>query len=125
MSGSGVVAPVSVLIVDDNASVREAVRQTLDDDRRFLVVAEATSGAEGIDVARKRQPDVVLLDLSMPDASGLDVLPGLREVASQSRIVMYTAVPSEGLADVVVALGGVGVIEKGSGPLADQLASLL
>jgi DNA-binding NarL/FixJ family response regulator len=125
MSGSGVAAAVSVLIVDDNASVREAVRQTLDDDRRFLVVAEAASGAEGIDVARKRRPDVVLLDLSMPDASGLDVLPGIREVASQSRIVMYTAFPSEGLADVVVALGGVGVIEKGSGPLADQLASLL
>jgi DNA-binding NarL/FixJ family response regulator len=125
MSGSEVAAAVSVLIVDDNASVREAVRQTLDDDRRFLVVAEATSGAEGIDVARKRQPDVVLLDLSMADASGLDVLPGIREVASQSRIVMHTAFPSEGLADVVVALGGVGVIEKGSGPLADQLASLL
>ncbi|HEX2912724.1 MAG TPA: response regulator transcription factor [Chloroflexia bacterium] len=61
---------IKVLIVDDRAAVRESLRTILSLEDDFEVVGEAASGREAVDAARKLQPDLVLMDLEMPDARG-------------------------------------------------------
>lgn len=61
---------IKILIVDDRAAVRESLRTILSLEEDFEVVGEAASGREAVEVARNLQPDVVLMDLEMPDAKG-------------------------------------------------------
>jgi DNA-binding NarL/FixJ family response regulator len=70
---------IRVLIADDHAIVREGVRSVLSLDEGFDVVGEAVTGAEAVDLAQSLKPDVVVLDLSMPELSGLDAAARIRE----------------------------------------------
>ena len=69
--------PRIVLVIDDEAQIRRLLRVSLE--RNGYQVAEATTGEEGIDQAIAHQPDIVLLDLGLPDRDGLDVLRRIRE----------------------------------------------
>lgn len=62
------------LIVDDEPPARRKLRHLLTDDRELQVVGEAASAAEAVAVIRREQPDLVFLDIQMPDASGFDVV---------------------------------------------------
>jgi DNA-binding response OmpR family regulator len=81
----------TVLIVDDEPNVVELVRVTLEDDR--INVLAATSGAEALEVAAEAHPDLILLDVHLPDLSGLEVCRRLRRepALAGGRIVMLTA----------------------------------
>jgi DNA-binding NarL/FixJ family response regulator len=83
----------TVLIVDDHASFRAAARRVLEREG-FEVVGEAVDGASGISLARAVRPDIVLLDVVLPDLSGLDVVEQLAN--GPSKIVL---VSSRGQAD--------------------------
>src|ERR671937_69752 len=77
----------SVLIVDDHPLTREALGGLLAQ-HGFSVVGQAAGGEEAIDLARRLQPQLVLLDLSMPGLSGLEALPRLREAAAGCEVVV-------------------------------------
>ena len=77
-------------LVDDEATVRQVLRFTLDARDGFEVVGEADDGASAIALVEDTQPDVVVLDLGLPDLSGLDVIPRIRSVAPDARIVVFT-----------------------------------
>lgn len=96
---------VRVLIVDDHAVVREGTRQLLERDVFLQVVGEAGSGAEAIQLARYLQPNVVLLDLALPDMNGIEVARRIREVAQTAKIVVLSAYDDE---DYVLAAMEVG-----------------
>ena len=64
-------APIRVLVADDHAIVRTGIRHVLESEPGFSVVAEASTGAEALELAASLQPDVVVLDISMPGESGL------------------------------------------------------
>jgi CheY-like chemotaxis protein len=105
------VPPVRVLVVDDDPDMRLLLGVMLQLDE-VVVVAEATNGVEAIEAARAHQPDVVVLDESMPVMTGSKAVPGLREAAPGMRIVMFTAHGEterreelEALADAVVVKG--------------------
>ena len=63
-------APISVLLVDDHALVRQGFRRMLEDDPRIRVVGEAGDGPEAIDVARHEKPDVIVMDYALPSMNG-------------------------------------------------------
>lgn len=88
-----------VLVVDDDADVRAALRDVLGDSG-YLVV-ESSTGAQALELCNRHQPDVVLLDLGLPDVSGLDVLTELTETAAVPVIVLSGR---SGEADRVVGL---------------------
>ena len=69
---------IRIAIVDDHAMVRAGLRQFFADQPDFEVVAEAANGREALDIVRKGEVDVILLDISMPDQSGVDALAGIR-----------------------------------------------
>jgi DNA-binding NarL/FixJ family response regulator len=81
---------VRVLLVDDVAEVRRVVRLALRFHGGFEVVGEARAGLQAVGLAEELRPDVVLLDLGLPDLAGREVLTRLREVAPGARVVVFT-----------------------------------
>ncbi|MDQ3985468.1 MAG: response regulator transcription factor [Actinomycetota bacterium] len=77
-----------VLLVDDDEDYRTLVRYLVEQQDRFEVVGEAGDGATGISLAQQLQPDVVLLDLSMPLMDGLQSIQGIRSASPGSRILV-------------------------------------
>jgi CheY-like chemotaxis protein/anti-sigma regulatory factor (Ser/Thr protein kinase) len=86
---------VRVLLVDDVADVRRLVRIALRFHGGFEVVAEATAGLQAIELATQHRPDVVLLDLGLPDLAGRDVLTQLREVVPGAKVVVFTGADND------------------------------
>ncbi len=64
--------PLRIMIVDDHAVVRRGVRALLESHPGWEVSGEATTGREAVDLARQLQPDIVVMDLSLPELNGLD-----------------------------------------------------
>ncbi len=79
-----------VLLADDHAVLRAGIRLLLNSQPDFNVVGEAASGIEALTLAEQTQPDLILLDLSMPGLGGLDALPVLRQRAPNTRILILT-----------------------------------
>lgn len=82
--------PIRVLIVDDHTLFRSGIKALLQRQPEFEIVGEAGNGLDGVKSAARLSPDVVLLDLHMPDLSGLETIPLLRDAAPQAQIVMLT-----------------------------------
>lgn len=79
-----------VVLVDDHSVVRAGLRHLLESDTTVSVVGEAATAAEGVQRAADLQPDLVILDVSMPGASGLAVIGRLREVSPNSRVLILS-----------------------------------
>lgn len=82
--------PPRVLLADDHAVLRSGLRLLLTSRNEFEVVGEASSGIETLSLAEKLQPDLILLDLSMPMLGGLDALPALRKLVPSACVLILT-----------------------------------
>ena len=82
--------PIRVLVVDDHPVVRQGLQSMLDGESEISVIGMASGGEEGIRLAKKLSPDVVLLDLRMPDMSGVEVIVALRNARMESRVLVLT-----------------------------------
>ena len=105
-----------VLVVDDEQSMRNLVRLTLEDHQQFHIVGEAPDGREAVALARHYQPDLVLLDLAMPGVGGLEALPLIRAVAPQAQVVVLSGLEPADLADKAQCQGAAGYLCKGAAP---------
>ncbi|MCL4530621.1 MAG: response regulator transcription factor [Chloroflexi bacterium] len=79
-----------ILLADDHAVLRSGLRLLLTSQNEFEVIGEASNGIEALTLAEQLQPDLILLDLSMPTLSGLDALPTLRKLVPLARILILT-----------------------------------
>lgn len=79
-----------ILLADDHSVLRSGLRLLLESQPDIQVVGEASTGFEALAVAEKLQPDLILLDLSMPGLGGLDVLPRLKEILPRVKILILT-----------------------------------
>lgn len=107
---------IRVLIVDDHALVREGVRHVLTSDGGFEVVGEASTGADAVKLAAELEPDVVLLDLTMPGMSGLEAAPRIREAAPEARLLVLSIHDHEEYVLQSVRAGAEGYLRKDSSP---------
>jgi DNA-binding NarL/FixJ family response regulator len=109
--------PVSetILIADDHPLTRGALSALLTQNG-FTVVGEAGDGREAIECAKRLQPDLVLLDLSMPDVDGLEALPRLREAAPNCEVVVLTASGTEENLLAAIRGGAAGYLLKSEPP---------
>ncbi|MCI0588149.1 MAG: response regulator transcription factor [Planctomycetes bacterium] len=103
---------ISVLLVDDHAVVREGIRNLLAHEPGIVVVGEAKDGREAIAMALTLDPDVVLMDIGMPNMNGIEATRQLREVAPRSRVLILSAHSDDHYIESVTALGAVGFILK-------------
>lgn len=106
---------LQVLVADDSASHRKLVAAQLEQSGRFDLVVQARDGNEALGLAELMQPDVVLLDLSMPCLGGLEALPLVLRVAPHARVIVMSGSPAEEMAAAVLAAGAVSYVEKGPG----------
>ena len=104
-----------ILIVDDHPLTRDALANLLGKNG-FEVVGQAGDGAEAIAFARQLQPDLVLLDLSMPELDGLAALPRVREAAPQCEVVVLTASGTEENLLAAIRGGAAGYLLKTEAP---------
>jgi DNA-binding NarL/FixJ family response regulator len=81
---------IRVVLVDDVPELRLLVRLTLEDEPGIEVVGEAANGRQGVEVVEATDPDLVLLDLSMPDMDGLEAIPLIRAHAPRARVVVLS-----------------------------------
>ena len=97
---------IRVLIVDDHAVVRDGTRQLIDADPGLTVVGEAESGRKALQMIERLEPDIVLLDLALPDLSGIEVARQVQRKAPSPKIVILSAYDD---ADYVSAAMEIGV----------------
>ena len=105
-----------VLIADDHAVVRAGFRQFLEADPTISAVGEAASGNETLDCLRKQDWDLVLLDIHMPDRSGLDVLRYIQTGHPGVRVLVMSGLPEQQYAVNVLRAGASGYLSKDSSP---------
>lgn len=92
----------TLLVIDDHPLFRKAVLQLVDMAEDFVVLGEASNGPEGLELARRLQPDMILLDLNMKPMNGIEVLKEIKSWGGESRVVMLTV--SDEATDLVAAL---------------------
>ena len=109
-------APIRVYLVDDQSMVRAAFRSLLRSNPRFEVVGDSGDPRFALDEIEKLQPDLVVLDITMPGLSGLDAIPILRKVASRTRILMLTHHEGETFVNQALSAGAEGYLSKDSEP---------
>ncbi len=105
-----------VLVADDHAIVRRGVREILEEAPLGLCVKEASSAAETLKAVGDNTYDIILLDISFPDGSGLDVLRQIRAQSPQTRVLMLSMYPQEQYAQRALRLGASGYLTKDSAP---------
>ena len=108
---------IRVLIADDHAVVREGIRSVLGTDSGFEIVGEAVNGTGAVTLSRRLEPDVVVLDLSMPELSGFEAAEQIRRAVPKTRILVLSIHDHEEYVTRSVAAGAHGYLRKDSSPV--------
>lgn len=108
---------IKVLIADDHAVVREGFRRMIENDRDIEVVAEAENGLEAIQMVRSKNIDVVVLDMSMPEMSGLDALKQIKVEFPDLPVLVFSMHPEDQYEQRVLQAGANGYITKKTKPM--------
>lgn len=104
---------VRILIADDHEVVREGVRALIEREPEFEVCSVASNGREAVDLARKTKPDVVVLDITMPELDGVDAIRQIKRALPATEMVVFSAHSSEDVVEQVFAAGAKSYIRKG------------
>ena len=106
--------PIRILIADDHPIVRDGLRRLLETEPDFQVVGQAADGREAVKLVREVQPEILLLDLSMPRLPGLEVLRELSDSASPVRTILLAAAIEKEQIVEALQMGARGVVLKES-----------
>ena len=101
-----------IIIVDDHDAVRRGIRQLLETKPYYRVVGEATNGREGLELAREAQPDIAIVDYSIPELNGLDLSHALKREFPRIEILLYTMHDREEIVIEVLRAGVRGFVLK-------------
>lgn len=107
-----------VVLCDDAVDYLELVKISLAREGHFEIVGEAFNGIECVSQCKALQPDVLLLDVSMPEMDGLTALPLVREASPHTNVVLLSGFSSDDIKRKANELGAVAFIEKGITPTA-------
>ena len=103
---------MTLLVVDDHEVVRQGLVAVLDRRPEFQVVAEAGTVAESIEMAKRFQPDLVVMDVRLPDGSGIEACREIRAEFPATRVVMLTSYPDEEAVIAAIVAGASGYLLK-------------
>jgi DNA-binding NarL/FixJ family response regulator len=104
---------IRVLLCDDVAELRAIVREVLEDEPNIEVVGEVDNGADGVLMIARLQPDIVLLDLSMPGMDGLEAITVIRRSAPRCGIIVFSGFAADRMAARALELGADRYVQKG------------
>jgi DNA-binding NarL/FixJ family response regulator len=104
--------PIKVLLVDDHHLVRQGLRKLLEDDESIRVVGEAGNGLEGIKLAEELKPDVVVMDMSMPELDGVQAILEIRRRAPEAKVLVLSMYSEDSYVRNAVHAGAKGYLLK-------------
>ena len=107
---------IRVLLIEDHAVVRAGLRLLIESKPDLMVVGEAANNADALALAAREQPDVILLDLDLGAENGIDLLPGLRTVAGQARVLVLTGMRDVQGHRLAIRRGARGLVHKEQAP---------
>ena len=107
---------ITVLIADDHAVVRQGLKQIIADQKDMVVGGEAKNGHEVIELLRQKEWDVVVLDITMPGRSGLDILKDIKSERPELPVLMLSMHPEDQYALRALRAGAAGYLTKESAP---------
>ncbi len=111
MSGSDT---IRVLLVDDHAIVRDGIRSLLTTEQDIEVVGEANNGRDGVSLAERLQPDIILMDLVMPEMGGIEATQRIMASRPEARILVLTSFAAEDKVFPAIKAGAMGYLLKDS-----------
>jgi len=107
------VKPLRILIADDHELVRKGLRAVLDGQGGWSICGEAVNGRQAVELARQLKPDVLVMDVTMPELNGLEATRQIRKELPKTEVLILTVHESEQLVGEVLAAGARGYILKG------------
>jgi DNA-binding NarL/FixJ family response regulator len=117
--------PLRILVVDDSEAIREAARSCIEMNTNWQVCGEAENGSVALDMVRELNPDVVVLDLSMPGMDGLEVAREIAATAPRIRMIMFTANDCEQLIKEAESAGISKVVAKSGDSIVHHLLTAI
>jgi DNA-binding NarL/FixJ family response regulator len=107
------IRPLRIVVVDDHVFMRELISGMLQrQDSRYDVVASVGSAAEAVDAAATLLPDLLILDINLPDRNGVDTVPDIKSVSPDTHVLLCTAFPTEDRILDALRVGAKGFVEK-------------
>jgi two-component system, NarL family, response regulator len=107
-------SPIRILVVDDHPVVREGVAMLVGGQPDMSIVGQASNGREAIQQFRAHHPDIVLMDLQMPEMNGFDALMAIRDEVPEARIIMLTTYAGDAQVLRAIKAGARGYLLKSS-----------
>lgn len=114
---------IQLLLVDDHLVFREGLRALLEMEEDFAVLGEASTGKEAVALVKDKAPDVILLDLHLPDGNGADFCPDLLRICSGSKVLILSAYDDEDEVTAALVAGASGYVLKTVG--VERLADII
>jgi DNA-binding NarL/FixJ family response regulator len=105
---------IKILIADDHPIFRDGLRQLIENEENMHIVGEAADGKKAFDLILEKEPDIAILDLSMPDKSGLQVLRELKHKKCRTKVIFLTMFKEEDIFEEAMDLGVEGYVIKES-----------
>lgn len=107
---------IRIALVDDHDLVRAGVRRILEAEKDMQIVGEASTGADALDLLDAEDPDVLILDLSLPDLSGIDLMRSILARRPGLKVLIVSMHPEENYARRMMRAGAYGYLNKGEAP---------
>jgi DNA-binding NarL/FixJ family response regulator len=104
--------PVRTLIVEDHEELRNFLRLAMQNEAQCIVIGEAVDGMQAVQKAEELQPDLILLDLSLPKLNGMEALRRIRKVSPNSKLIILSQDSSPDVVQGALRLGAVGYLLK-------------
>lgn len=105
---------IKILLVDDHKLIRDSWSFILNSDPRFTVIGETSSGEEAIEIASKKKPDIILMDVNMSPLNGFDATKQIHKISPDSRIIAVSMHTMPAYAKRMLQLGAMGYVTKNS-----------
>ena len=104
--------PIRVMLVDDHEIVREGLRTLISRHKELIVAAEASTMAEAIEAAARAKPDVIVMDVRLPDGSGVEACRAIRDARPETRVIMLTSYADDEALFASIIAGAAGYLLK-------------
>ena len=114
---------IRVMLADDHPIMRDGLRDTLEGEGDFEVVGSAADGVEAVSMAQSVAPEVIVMDVMMPNMDGVDACREIMELLPDTRVLMLTASTTEDAVVEAIAAGATGYLQKDTGP--EELAEAI
>jgi DNA-binding NarL/FixJ family response regulator len=107
---------LKIVIADDHALIREGIKKIVNEEPDLKLVGETSNPFEVVDLCKNTQADIIVLDISMPGKSGLDVLKEIKTLSPSTKVLMMTMLPEDQFAKRALKAGASGYITKDNQP---------